>query len=340
MYFDGFLAREPGLVADFQPAQPFDPDIAFPARHHEARGIALLGTQHLAIHAIGDMQSSSALLSGIERFIAAASPPSAMIHLAFGLRPACSSSSLQRHAGVLHAMHHAVGVLAAIELGAAPFHAGIGRAFEKIDPVDARQPLEVVQREDQRLVDEAVHHQPVVARVDLRDAAMMALEAEPVRRDDAVELMQRREAHRGFRRRGQPGHGAADDILFVFRGIAVGAHTDTIAELARPAWNVRRKIFGVLRACAALRPRPQVRQRRQETAARRALCVVRLSHRRPPGRRPSGGSYHILFCECNRISTSDSLKFSRSHSAQPAPFFPPRHTAQPNPRPADLRCLR
>ena len=92
-------------------------------------------------------------------------------------------------------MHHAVRVLAAIELGASPFHAGIGGALEEIDFIDARQPLEIVQREDQRLIDQPVHHQAVVVRIDLRDATVMAFEAEPVRRDDAVELMQRRKAH-------------------------------------------------------------------------------------------------------------------------------------------------
>ena len=93
-------------------------------------------------------------------------------------------------------MHHAMRVLAAIELGTPPFHAGIGRAFEKIDFIDARQPLELVEREDQRPVDKAVQHQPVVGRIDLCNAAMMALKAQPVGRDDSVQLMQRREAHR------------------------------------------------------------------------------------------------------------------------------------------------
>ena len=45
---------------------------------------------------------------------------------------------LQQDAGIFHAMHHAMRVLAAIELGTSPFHAGIGGAFEKIDLVDPR----------------------------------------------------------------------------------------------------------------------------------------------------------------------------------------------------------
>src|SRR6185312_241149 len=36
----------------------------------------------------------------------------------------------------------------------------------------------------------------------------------------------------------------------------------------------------------------------------------------------------------------NSRKFSRSRSAQPAPSFPPQHSARPDPRPADLPCPR
>src|SRR5204863_1702638 len=102
----------------------------------------------------------------------------------------------QRYAGVLDAMHHAVSVLAAVQLRAAPFHAGVCRAFEEMDAVDAWKALQVREREDQFFLDETMNDQPVVFRIDLRDAAMMALEAQPVRRDDAVKLVQRREAHR------------------------------------------------------------------------------------------------------------------------------------------------
>ena len=112
--------------------------------------------------------------------------------------------------------------LAAIELGAAPFHAGIGGAFEEIDPVLARKPHDVFHGEDELLVDETVDHQPVHGRIDLRDAGMMTLEAEAIRRDDAVKLMQRGEVHRGFARRGQPFHITAHDMGFVLRRRAVG----------------------------------------------------------------------------------------------------------------------
>src|SRR6267154_463797 len=75
--------------------------------------------------------------------------------------------------------------LASIELRAAPLHAGIRRAFEEMDAVHAREALELVEREDQRLVDQAVDDEPIVFGIDLGDPAMMALETQTVRRDDA-----------------------------------------------------------------------------------------------------------------------------------------------------------
>src|SRR5205085_8717452 len=47
--FRGFLARMPWLVAELDPAQPFDVDVAFPARHHQPQRIALFGAQRLAV---------------------------------------------------------------------------------------------------------------------------------------------------------------------------------------------------------------------------------------------------------------------------------------------------
>jgi hypothetical protein len=48
-------------------------------------------------------------------------------------------------------------------LSCAPRHSmpEFGRAFEEVDAVHAREALQVGEREDQRLVDEAVHDQPV-----------------------------------------------------------------------------------------------------------------------------------------------------------------------------------
>jgi hypothetical protein len=162
-----------------------------------------------------------------------------------GLEPGLGEQQLQRHARIHDVMDHAVGELAAVELRAAPLHAGIGGAFEKIDVILARHPLDVFHREDQRLVDEAMDHEPVIGRVDLGDAAVMALEAQAGRRDDAVELMQRREIHRGFRRGREPGDVAADDVLLEGRRRAIGALVDAVAEIAVPVLNLGDQRIGL-----------------------------------------------------------------------------------------------
>jgi hypothetical protein len=71
-------------------------------------------------------------------------------------------------------------------------------------------------------------------RIDLGGAAVMALEAQPVRRDDAVEFMQRREVDRGYRIRGQPLDVAADHMGLEFGRFAVGRSIDAFAEIAVP----------------------------------------------------------------------------------------------------------
>jgi len=49
---------------------------------------------------------------------------------------------------------------------------------------------------NQRFFDKAMQHQPVIRGIDFGNACMMALEAKPVRRNNPVQLMQRRKAHR------------------------------------------------------------------------------------------------------------------------------------------------
>ena len=259
----------------------------------------MLGAQHFAVHAIGDDAIIERLAhrnrSVHRRGVAAFRHDPFCIRLEAGLL----KQNLQRHAGILHAMHHAVSVLAAIELGAAPFHAGIGGTFEKIDLVDARQPHELVEREDQRLFDEAVQHQPIVGRIDLRNAAVMPLEAQSIRRDDSVELMQWREADRRFGRRGEPRHGTADDVLFVLGWIAVAAHPNALTELTRPVGNIRRKVLGVVGQCGRRSRRSKSSGTGKKAPARSARRVDRVCHRHLRRIALRTVSYRIHFYECN-----------------------------------------
>ena len=146
-----FLRVVPWLIADFKAPQPLDPHIAFPARDDQPDRIALFRDASASPFILNaTMQSSSAFSIGMERVIAEASAPSASIHLPSGLTPASSRRMLERHAGIHDIMDHAVGELAAIQLGAAPFHARIGCAFQKIDLVFTRKTLEIFHGEDQR----------------------------------------------------------------------------------------------------------------------------------------------------------------------------------------------
>ena len=105
----------------------------------------------------------------------------------------------QLDAGPFRAADHAVGELQRIELRRAPFHAAIRRALDEVDARHRRKALDVLHGQQQRPVDEAVDHQPVLLRIDRGAAAVVALEEQAVGGDDAGLILQRREADRGFR---------------------------------------------------------------------------------------------------------------------------------------------
>ncbi len=89
-----------------------------------------------------------------------------------------------------------MGELDAVQLGARPFHAGIRRALAEVDVVLPRKPFEVIIGEDQRAIDKAVDHQPVVFLAQLNRTGMVAFKRAALRRDRAVERMDRREVDR------------------------------------------------------------------------------------------------------------------------------------------------
>ena len=84
--------------------------------------------------------------------------------------------------------------------------------------------------------------QPVVVGVDLGDAGVVALEAQPVGRDDAVEFVQRGERDRTLARGGQPFDIAANDLRLMFGGMAVSAHRDAVAQDFGPIRHVGRLV--------------------------------------------------------------------------------------------------
>src|SRR5262249_4695308 len=150
----------------------------------------------------------------------------------------------------------------------------------EVDAIDARIALQLLQSEDQRPLHEPMDHQAMIGGIDLGNAAMMPLEAEPVRRDDAFELVQRREADGGLPRGGGPFDGAPDDILLELRWLAVGTHGNALAQRLGPfryvGWLVRRI------AARARGPREHRRRnagtRGQKTASG-LPGIIRLRHR-------------------------------------------------------------
>ena len=171
-----------------------------------------------------------------------------------------------------------------------------------MDLVDTRQASEFVERKNQWLFHQAMQHQPVIIGIDFGDPSMMTFEAQSVWRNDAVEFMQGRKAHRGLRRGGKPRDGPADDVLFVFRGLAVSADADAVAELAGPLGDMRWKIAGAFGARCGRARRGKPGSAGEKATARGACPVGRLCHRHLHGGSTCGQrSYHILFYECNRI---------------------------------------
>src|SRR5262249_37661407 len=168
-------------------------------------------------------------------------------------------------------------------------------------------------------------------------AAVVTLKAKSVWSDDPVQLVQRREAHRGFRRRRQPRHRATDHVLFVFGWIAIGPHADAFAELARPIGNIGWKVLRVVRARIHRAAYGKSGGTDDKTTACRPRSFVRLSHRNLPADRIPAGLITFYFMNVIGIATNPR-KFSRSYSVQAALFWPRQCSVQPAPKPAGLRC--
>ncbi len=200
------VAAAVGLVAHLDAAQVLHPAHALDAGHHEAQRIALLGAQHLAVLAVRDQHF--AVLdhrhrdgAGHRRAVGALGEHEAA---ALVVGAAHVEHHLERHAGELAAREHAVGVLAGRHCDVAPFHAGVGAALDEVEARHRRQPHDLVHGEDLRGLQQAlvgaVDHQPVLRRIDVPPALVMALEVQPARRDDAEQRLQRRERHRRLAR--------------------------------------------------------------------------------------------------------------------------------------------
>ena len=73
-----------------------------------------------------------------------------------------------------------MGKLQRIELRAAPFHAAVGRTFDEMNARHRGKTHDVVHRQDQRALDQAMNQEPVLARIDVGAAGMIALEEQAI----------------------------------------------------------------------------------------------------------------------------------------------------------------
>ena len=77
-------------------------------------------------------------------------------------------------------MYHPKGILAAIQLGAAPFHTAIGRTFKEMEAIRLRETLQVIQCENELTIDKTINHQTIINWVDLWHTAMVTLKTKAV----------------------------------------------------------------------------------------------------------------------------------------------------------------
>ena len=133
------------------------------------------------------------------RVITAASMPSARNHVRLRRGAGFAQQRRERHAGPFAGARQAVDLLRR-EIGLVAFTAidaaAVARAFHRANHRAAREAVQVVEGEDQRPIDHAVDQQRVLLRIDRGHAAVMALEVQIGRRDDAVEILERRQARR------------------------------------------------------------------------------------------------------------------------------------------------
>src|SRR5438445_5143985 len=188
------LARLEWLIAELEPSQPLDVDIAFPARQHEPRRVALLRPQRLAVLAVGnegvvqDLVDGHAARENRRVFALGQYPLRAWLHRDFVherrdqyARPVAGAG--QAVQGLRGARWRALG----------PAGSAVAGALQEHDAAHRRKPLQVVQREHRLAIDHAVERQRVAFRVDQRNAGVMALVVNVRRRDDAVQQIERRQ---------------------------------------------------------------------------------------------------------------------------------------------------
>ena len=93
----------------------------------------------------------------------------------------------------LRAADHSMVELEGIELGGSPLHAAIGGAFDEMNSRYRWESLDIFHREQEGSLHQTVDQEPVLGRIDQRQASVITLEKQPVGRDDSGLMLQWRE---------------------------------------------------------------------------------------------------------------------------------------------------
>ena len=185
---------------------------------------------------------------------------------------------------------------------------GVAGTFEEVNPRHGWKSRHVLHGEDERPLDQSMHHQPVLGRIDRRNPRMVALIMQAVRGDDSVQVLERRQAERrqARRRLGQ--------------ALAIAAH-DIGFELGRPPIRLAQRLLAGFKLPFRDRRRQVVALLRQSRAGndRRGRRACARSEQAPTG---EAASVAILVARA-RSGTAPSIWASAGSSVYSLPLRPP-----------------
>ena len=183
-----------GCGGHLDAAQPLDARIAFVTGQEQPHRIAVLRSQSFAV-----------LVERQQRVIHRLGQRHATAHRrrigAFGQYPVRGGVDArlveqdgQRHAGPFAARDQTVEFPAGPVDGfrRKPRHPAVAGTFDELNARDHRVTRQRIQIEEQRAIDQPVNEQAMRVRIDIRNAAVVALEVQRTRRDHPFEHFQRR----------------------------------------------------------------------------------------------------------------------------------------------------
>ena len=272
----GFVLAHDRRVHELEAAQPFHVHIAFKAGQQQAQRIAVRGPHFLAvlieaqkrvIHCLGEREAA-AHGGGIGTFR----------HDPFGGRidPRLVQKRGEPHPGPLRAGHQSVDRRRVERLRLRRVErATVAGAFEESNPRFTVIAGERFHREDQRPLDQAMDHEPVLVGIDVRCPGMAAVEVQAVRRDHSVEQLDRRARGADSEGARVGGRWNSPRGFLIFRGLPVTG--ERRARLLHPGRHRQRLGTGLRGTDAG--DAGERRRFEKDAAAQHAVTRRRLAER-------------------------------------------------------------